>query len=257
LRTLYTLLPDKQMDILKLLLGLTPLGYVVFLAGLAISGAALIFLRPASPNSPPVSSQVPAAQPPTPASAPVTVVINVDHWQRSASPVQITDSAGKRAEIEAIVLSNDFNWALASHVIVERHGELASVVNHLLTPGISSVIAGYVEVIAVGAASSEGAKENPFAEDDRASRRADQLQLWLKEYIPSSRGLYSLSIGHFKPGMPNDGNHFGQRKIVVIGVIRSDDGIALSEALYKSLGKVSAFPFDLQNYSKFELIRRR
>jgi hypothetical protein len=194
---------------------------------------------------------------PAPTPPPITVVVNVENWQRTATPVQISDFTGKHAEIEAIVLSNDFNWALESHSIVERNDKTADVLKHLMTPGISKVLASYSEVVAVGAASSEGAKENPVAEDSRASRRADQLQLWIKEYIPSSKALYSLSIGHFKPGMPSDGNFSAQRKIVIVGVIRSDPGFELSGALYKSLSKVPGFPFDLQNYSEFELVRRR
>lgn len=239
------------MEAIKLFLGLSPLGYAVFLSGLAISGAALLFLRLPLP---PVSVQ----PPPPPVSEPaVTIVINIDNWQRTASPVEIRDNTGKRAEIEAIVLSNDFNWALESHSKVERHGDDANVVTHLLTPGISKVIAGYAEVIAIGAASSEGAKADPQAEDNRASRRADQLQLWIKEYVPTSKALYSLSIGHFRPGMPTDGNFSAQRKIVIVGVVRSDPGFELSSALYANLGKVPGFPFDFQKYSAFELARRR
>ncbi|CAD5373063.1 hypothetical protein RA210_U290004 [Rubrivivax sp. A210] len=242
------------MEALKIFLGLTPLGYAVFLAGLAISGAALLYLRAPPQVTPPSPPSTPV---PVPGPVPVTVVVNIENWQRSASPVRIVDSAGRHAEIEAIVLSNDFNWSLESHSKVERHGDEASVVKHLLTPGISNVIAGYAEVVAVGAASSEGAEVNPAAEDDRASRRADQLQLWIKEYVPSSKALYSLSLGHFRPGMPSDGDFSAQRRIVIVGVVRSDPGFELSGALYKDLGKVPGFPFDFQNYSEFKLVRRR
>lgn len=239
------------MEAIKLLLSLTPAGYAVFLIGLAISGSALLFLRASEtpgniqPVLPPVSG------------APMTVVVKIENWQRTALPVKIRDDAGKQAEIEAIVLSNDFNWALESHSKVDRHGETADVIKHLLTPGVSTVIAGYAEVIAVGAASSEGARANPQSEDNRASRRADQLQLWIKEYVPTSKALYSLSIGHFKPGMPMDGDFSAQRKIVIVGVVRSDPGFELSGALSRSLSRVPGFPFDFENYSAFELLRRR
>ncbi len=222
--------------------------------GLAITGTALLFMRVPSPTSlvPPMTAPTPI-----PAVPPISIVVNIDNWQRSATPTQISDKAGKLAEIEAIVLSNDFSWAFQSHTNVERHGEATNVANHLLTPGISAVIAGYADVVAVGAASSEGAKENGTAEDDRASRRADQLQLWIKEYIPSSKALYALSIGHYNPMVKADKQFSEQRKIVIIGVIRKDDGIDLNDALKRNLGKVPAFPFNLGNYSKFELSPRR
>lgn len=230
------------MEILKSLFALTPIGFAVFIAGAIVSLAALVFMR--KPES---------AVPPAP--PPITVVVKVDNWNRSP-PQEVRDAKGKTGVIEIIVLSNDFSWAFQSHTKVEREGRDADIPQHLMTPGISSEIKKYTDVIAVGAASNEGVSTNPTEEANRAARRADQLQLWIKEYVATSNSLHRLALGYYKG---NDGNtqSSDQRRVVIVGVLKKDQGLDLREALRTSLTIMSTFPFKLDEYSSFELQQAR
>jgi|GEM_PF-3544030 len=217
------------------------------MVGIAMVLYALIYLQKAEM---PTSPQLPASL-----SQPVNVVVRVENWERS-SPREIKDSNGYTAAIETVVLSNDFSWAFESDKNVQRNGEDANINEHLLSPGISGVIAKYSDVIAVGAASSEGVEQNPIEEAERAARRADQLQLWIKNNIIASNPLYSLSLGYYQ-GTIGKVDSAEQRKIVVIGVIRKDEAIDLADALRRSLHQVETFPFLLEDYSEFKLTRKR
>jgi len=234
------------MEILKIINVLTPIGSVIFAFGSILILVAVFFCRtPAEivlPPTPPITSQ------------PVTVII-IENWQRS-SPQTIIDSQGLKAEIETVVLSNDFSWVFKSHTDVQRNGEPANIQQHLMSPGISEEIKKYSDVIAVGAASSEGAETNPTEESNRASYRADQLQLWIKEYVSTSIPVYRLSLGYYKDSTPAIDTS-EQRKIVIIGVVRKDESIDLADALKRTLPNIVTFPFALTKYSTFELKRSR
>ncbi len=233
------------MDIIKFIPQLTFPGFLVFVVGVAIAIGALTFMRkPEHIPPPPVAD-----------TRSTTVVVKIENWERS-QPREIQDSRGYRAEIETVVLSNDFSWEFGSHTSIQRKGEEADIKLHLMSPGVSSEIAKYAEVVAVGAASMEGADVNPAEEASRASRRADQLQLWIKEYVGTSNPLYRLSLGYFK-GATKSPDSSEQRKVVVIGIVRMDKRIDLSDALRTSLPQVGTFPFALADYSEFELIRAR
>lgn len=224
---------------------LTPAGHFVFFLGASIAVAALVWMK----NQP--ATTLPPLTPP------VKETVQVDQWEQCPSIV-ISDPVGKQAEIQAVVLSSDFAWTYKSHSRVERNGVGVDMANHLTTPGISSVIAAYSKVIAVGAASIEGAEQNSIAENDRASRRADQLQLWIKEYVPTSKSLYSLNMGHFNSSAQATEKSFAdQRKVVILGVVHSDPDIDLAAALQRNVDHIPGFPFKRDNYSQFDLVQRR
>lgn len=230
------------MEILRSIFALTLSGFAVFIAGAVLSLAALVFMR--KPDT--------IAAPPQ---AKVTVLVNVDNWGRSP-PQEVRDLKGNSGAIETIVLSNDYAWAFQSHTTVEREGQVADIRQHLMTPGISSEIAKYTDVIAVGTASNEGALTNSTEEASRASRRADQLQLWIKEYVATSNPLHRLSLGYYKAEDLKKQSS-DQRRVVIVGVLRKDPALDLREALKNSLPFISTFPFKLREYSSFELERAR
>jgi hypothetical protein len=236
------------MDLVKIIFSLTPQGFLVFVSGIVISFAALLFMRkeiPLEQNS--VGQQTVINQ--------KNNFISIDNWICS-SPQIIKDSNGLAAQIEMVVLSNDFSWVYRSSTDVQRHGVLADIKNHLMSPGISDEIKKYSDIVAVGAASSEGTDVNAMEESKRAVYRADQIQLWIKEYISTSIPVYKLSLGYFK-GDKIARDTSEQRKIVIIGVIKKDQEINFENALRISLPDVKAFPFNLKEYSEFSLKRSR
>lgn len=227
------------MDILKPILNLSPVGFLVFGIGVLMAIGALIFLQKDQPRTQENSPS------------------QIEDWTLSP-PKNITDEAGKSATIQLMVLSKDFSWVLESHTRVERNGQIIEdfKTKHLQTPGIAGAMLKYPEIIAVGAASSEGASHDPERERERAQRRADELQLWIKESVSATTPLYSLSLGYFI-GDTKTVDSTSQRKIVIIGVKEKTPGINLNNALRKALGSMETFPFKPKDYSEFEIKTER
>jgi hypothetical protein len=228
-------------SIYKTILNLSPIGFAVFGIGFLMMVGAIIFLQKDLAPKP-----MEKAEPPI-----------VDEWT-FPPPRKISDSTGKTATIQLMVLSKDFSWVLERHDSVERHGKVVENFKkeHLQSPGISGAMLKYLELIAVGAASAEGALHNAERERTRAKLRAEELQLWIKESVSVTTPLHTLSLGYFK-GNKNSPESSAQRKIVIIGVKEKTPGINLKQALRDTLGKMETFPFNPDNYSEFVVDSQR
>lgn len=190
----------------------------------------------------------------------VTTII-IDSW-RLQPPRTVTDQQGRSATIQTLVTSvasRELNWVLKSHDQIERLGTLTSIGPHLQSPGIAGRVQGYKAVVAVGAASEELSKAAPTEtqavteEEDRARKRAKQLRLWVHEAYLKPPPVMWLSLGVRKKGGSAPTDTSSQRMLVLIGIIDAQPGIDLSEALKKNLQGDASFPFNITNYTQFEL----
>lgn len=176
----------------------------------------------------------------------------------SEPPVEVTDaegsdSQGRDASFRILVFSRDFAWVYESDREVEYQGVLDDITPHLRSPGLQENFRNAKALIAVGAASQEGTKAE---EEKRARRRAERLQRWVKENVAGSQRLHTLSVGRFigpATKLASTAQTAPQRRIVIVAVIAADDNVILEEALRSALVEEEAFPFDLDEYSSFEL----
>lgn len=172
-------------------------------------------------------------------------------------PAAVRDAQGRQGTVEVVIVSRDYAWQLGSSSAVERHGQPRDdLLQHLRSEGVRQALARYMGIIAVGAASSEGSRANPLREETLARHRADELQKWIKESVPSEAELHTLSMGYYQ-GADALRASADQRVVVVIGIVHRDPGIDWRSALQDVLHTHIAFPMPPHSYSRFEVNRVR
>lgn len=186
-------------------------------------------------------------------------VVSLDPWLIKTIPYG-------NAEFKVMTLSKDYAWKFRGDSEVEYHNAPSDIRPHLRSLGMQANLGSAQALIAVGAASQEGTDQ--AAEESRAQRRAEQLQLWLKENIPGTQSLYTLSLGQFVENanrLASTKDTAPQRIVVVVGVFDPKGELegnaklgaglraALEMALPAELAKDEAFPFNLEEYSTFQL----
>lgn len=180
---------------------------------------------------------------------------------RKSPPVIVEGPDGKRSQFTVYVFTQEYHW---------RKGEIIVAFNGKDIPE-STMVAYLSEIhgdmrttdalVCVGTASYD-VEDNEAGEEDRALMRGLQLIIWMRRtlaHVVESPQLYALNLGHYKEG--KDKNE--QRLIIIFGVKRIDPDADIeallsaqnSEALKAKL-KEKDFPFKLESYSKFELIKR-
>lgn len=179
-------------------------------------------------------------------------LIDEEGW--SVIPAKGKDEGGRMASFEINVLSREFNWKYESSTVVELNGKPEDMIKHFSSPGLQYRFGRSLAIIVVGAASEEGRREY---EEDRARDRAKQLAVWIVETLQAPSTVYKLNLGHYKPSCRpsvSPENTASQRSIVVVGILKQDEGVNLEEALRSAWVTKPGLPFKLENYSKFELV---
>jgi len=135
---------------------------------------------------------------------------------------------------------------------VEFHNRNIDIQDHLSTTGMQFRFKSVEDIICVGAASYEGTEEE---ENNRAKQRSEQLLVWVKESVPTMANLYTLNLGQYNTchncNSPLDSAY--QRRIILIGVTKKDEGVNLEEALKSALDTHKGLPVQYNWYSNFEL----
>jgi eukaryotic-like serine/threonine-protein kinase len=163
------------------------------------------------------------------------------------------DSQGKEASFKIYVFSRDFAWVYQSDRDVEYQGTPEDIGPHLRSLGLQENFRDAKALIAVGAASQEGTEA---IEKSRAQRRAERLQRWIKENVPGTQRLYTLSMGRFVgPAIKSatTAQTAPQRSIVIVAVVAEEENVIIAEALKSALIEEEAFPFKIEEYSAFDL----
>jgi eukaryotic-like serine/threonine-protein kinase len=175
--------------------------------------------------------------------------------------LKATDSRGKSAEINMAVLSDRYEWQLASDRQVKLKGTTASLPISVLKQelekqGIFKIMDNPNRIVALGTASCEG---SAVEEELRAFNRAKTIQDQLVKQLFQVKEYPLLNLGQFKRDncqLKAQGNSL-QRRLVIVGMRKETAGLEVKAALYQRLAKTIK-DLNLNDYSqgaedKFEL----
>ncbi len=171
------------------------------------------------------------------------------------------DSRGKSAEINMAVLSDRYEWQLASDNQVRLKGQTQSLPISVLKQelekqGIFKIMDNPNRIIAIGTASCEGSATE---EELRALNRAKTIQAQLVKQLFQVKEYPILNLGQFKRDscQRNATGNSLQRRLTIVGIRKESEGLEVKEVLYQRLGKTIK-DLNLNDYSqgaidKFEL----
>jgi eukaryotic-like serine/threonine-protein kinase len=172
------------------------------------------------------------------------------------------DSQGKSAEINMAVLSDKYEWQLASDSQVKLKGQTQSLPisvlkQELIKQGIFKIMDNPNRIVAIGTASCEGSGTE---EELRAFNRARTIQEQIVKQLFQVKKYPILNLGQFKRDKcqieDTKGTSF-QRSLVIVGLRKESEGLMIQEAVYQRLGKtIKNFKIDdysLGGIDKFEV----
>ncbi|WP_373539631.1 protein kinase [Chamaesiphon sp.] len=171
------------------------------------------------------------------------------------------DSRGKSAEINMAVLSDRYEWQLASDNQVRLKGQtqslpIAILKQELEKQGIFKIMDNPNRIIAIGTASCEGSTAE---EELRALNRAKTIHSQLVKQLFQVKEYPILNLGQFKRDtcQRNGAGNSLQRRLTIVGMRKESEGLEVKEVLYQRLGKTIK-DLNLSDYSqgaidKFEL----
>jgi eukaryotic-like serine/threonine-protein kinase len=164
-----------------------------------------------------------------------------------------TDNRGKSAQINMAVLSDRYEWELASADKIRLKGQtetfpISKLKQELEKQGIFKIMDNPNRIIALGTASCEGTGAE---EEIRASDRAKTIQEKLIKQLFQVKEYRILNLGQFKrDNCQRDatGTSF-QRSLVIVGMRKESEGLAVKDAVYHRLGKTIK-NLNLNDYSR-------
>jgi eukaryotic-like serine/threonine-protein kinase len=171
--------------------------------------------------------------------------------------LSVQDREGKSAEITMAILSDSYEWKLASNDRVRLKGKTESIPISDLTKemekrkDIFKVMDNPHRIIALGTASCEG---TVLTEETRAMNRATTIQSKIVQQLFDVKEYRILNLGQFKRDncQRNAAGTSFQRSLVIIGMRNESEGLEVKDALYQRLGKTIK-DFNLQDYSQGSL----
>ncbi len=172
-----------------------------------------------------------------------------------------TDKRGKSAQINMAVLSDRYEWELASADRIRLKGQnqtfpISKLKDELEKQGIFQIMDNPNRIIALGTASCEGAGTE---EETRAMNRAKTIQENLVKRLFQVKEYPILNLGQFKrDNCQRDpaGTSF-QRSLVIVGMRKETEGLIVKEAVYTRLSKtiknLNLNDYSLGSVEKFDL----
>ena len=176
-------------------------------------------------------------------------LITPSDWN-TVKVVQGKDQKNASATFKVMMLNDKFTWELGSSESVSLNGEEVDIKDFLRAPEILNEFYASTEIICVGNSSHEG---SPQLEEARAQKRGFRFAKWINEILNPGKkqSILVLNLGH---NNIKSSNSSSQRRLTVILVIRKDQEVTLKDALKDAISKnQDIFPFDISEYSKFEL----
>ena len=168
------------------------------------------------------------------------------------------DATGRRSTFDIVVFDKSFAWVRGSTGDLERDGRILApsvIRSDVLSLDVRRKLEGALEVIAVGAASSEG---DLAAEIHRAGQRARQTAEWIAPLVPAATPIHTLNLGQYRvpcAACETEGTSW-QRPFIVIAVKDKDPGADVAQALAAAMHGKSNLP-SASAYSTFGLARFR
>jgi len=173
-------------------------------------------------------------------------------------PIQGVDAQGRKAAFDVLILTKDYNWVKGSTTEVVKGQQTlaeAELLAAIFLPEVRDVLTKASDVIAVGAASSEGQSE---AEIARADARSKVSAGWLATVVAPETPIWTLNLGQYQTcsTVVEAGDTSFQRPLILVGVNSKDADANLSEALANAIGGKSNLP-SRDCYSRFDFNRNR
>jgi eukaryotic-like serine/threonine-protein kinase len=171
------------------------------------------------------------------------------------------DLNGKSAEINMAVLSDRYEWQLASDTQVKLKGQTQSLPisvlkEELKKQGIFKIMDNPNRIVAIGTASCEGTKTE---EELRALSRAKTIQDKIVKQLFQVKEYPILNLGQFKSDkceLDTTGTSI-QRSLVIVGLRKESEGLMVKEAVYQRLSQtiknLKLDEYTLGSLQKFEL----
>lgn len=168
------------------------------------------------------------------------------------------DDAGRRGIFDLVVLDKRFEWVRGSTDELVKDGSVLSAAEvraEVLGEALRGRLADAKEVIAIGAASSEG---DIVAEVHRAGLRARQTAAWVAEAMGTAAPIYTLNLGQYRhPCQECETRDTSwQRPFIVVAVRDKEPGTDIGQALSAAMRGRATLP-SLSAYSSFGLARYR
>jgi serine/threonine protein kinase len=175
--------------------------------------------------------------------------------------LKATDRRGKSAEINMAVLSDRYEWELASADKIRLKGQtqtfpLSILKQELVKQGIFKIMDNPNRIIALGTASCEGTVAE---EEVRAMNRSKTIHEKLTRQLFQVKEYRILNLGQFKRDncQRNATGTSIQRSLVIVGMRKESAGLEVKEALYARLSKtiknLNLDDYSLGGIEKFEL----
>jgi hypothetical protein len=141
----------------------------------------------------------------------------------------VKDDEGKKATFRIMLFSDEFRWRINSFDALEKAGKRPQ-----FTTEMKAVLNSAKEIVVVGASSEEIPQGVPFPEgrsqeEKRAARRAEKIAIWVREALNEAIPVRKLNVGHHAPTGSEDTSE--QRRVVIILVLESDDGVNIDQSL--------------------------
>ncbi len=171
-------------------------------------------------------------------------------------PIEGTDSAGRRALFDVVVLTKNYGWVKGSTTELERDTTRLSpedIQNEVLAPQLREGLGGSRELIAVGLASQEGEIDK---EIQRGGLRASRIAEWIKSAVDVNIPMWTLNLGRYVEPCAEceDADTSWQRPFIVIAVREADPGTNIGEALNVAMSDKTNLPSP-SRYSTFALAK--
>ncbi len=156
-----------------------------------------------------------------------------------------------------IFIVRDFNWKLNEVETSERNGVQLDICDQLKEIGVAERVnrKDLKGIICFGNTSSEEDLSIPkkmrvINEEERADKRAKKLANCVSDVLVTTTPVFIANVGKYKI---DDGLTIYQRSVILIGVIRNDEGVVNEEALFNGLEDwniTGNWEIDINEYSK-------
>ena len=145
------------------------------------------------------------------------------------------DTFGHRASFRILLFTDEFRWRLSSADTLENGSSRPT-----FTPEMMKVLDDAEEVICVGASSEEIPAGVSFEagrklEEQRASRRAEQIAVWVRSSLTKPIPIRKLNAGYHLPTEGGSRDTSDERRVVIILVLDRDKGTNVDEALQDAM----------------------
>lgn len=186
------------------------------------------------------------------------IIANKWNDRTLAFPIDGTDSAGRYALFDVVVLTKDYGWVKGSTTELERGDTrltAADIEAEVLAPQLRQGLGSAQELIAVGLASQEGHTD---AEIQRGGLRAQRIAEWVRNAVDPSIPMSTLNLGQYSDlcsDCETDDTSW-QRPFIVIAVRRADPETNIAEALRAALSDKENLPSP-DRYSTFAIAKYR